>query len=237
MYSPKANPVCKITGGQGFCVQDNKDQEAETTSKAPAPTPSAGKENPTDIKSKQQTTSIGGNGSTKTTAILTQTSTAVILPTAIIVPTAVTLPTPPVGLPTLPPAPTPVDNPTGVSAAPTPSTTGVVHEMSDGAKIAAGVIAGSIVFIAFGSMILYAIVKKRRERPPVVGFEEEIKTEPMSGMGRAAPMGVGGASGRLSIQPEPETLHLADRSAEAGNNVGAEIPPVPTVPVALQVGR
>ena len=232
MYSPKANPICKITGSQGFCVQDKNDQQPTTTSKTLTPTPSVDKGNPTTTK-QHTTTSIGGIVPTTTTlAIPTQTSTAVTSSATAIIPTAV-VQTSSSELPT--PNQIPVENSTDTSTAPTPSSTKVMHQMSDGAKIVAGVIAGSIVFIAFGSMILYAIVKKRRERAALAGLEEETKVEPMSGMKKAAPMGVSGLDSRLSIQPGPEVLHISDRSA--GNNFGTGAPPVPSIPAALLSGQ
>lgn len=210
-------------------MQDKGAQEPTTTSKTLTPTHSVDKGNPTTTK--QHTTSIGGSVSTTTTlAIPTQTSTTVTSSAAAIIPPAVILQTSSSELPT--PNQTPVENSTNTSTAPTPSSTKVVHQMSDGSKIIAGVIAGSIVFIAFGSMILYAIVKKRRERAALAGLEEEKKTEPMSGTKKAAPMGVGGQNRRLSIQPGPEVLQTSDRSVEAGNNPGTGTPPVPSIPRA-----
>lgn len=199
-------------------MQGKKDQGATTTSKTPTPTSSVSKGNPTTIKPTQHTTSIGGNESTMTTTTTTTTSTTSTISTmsttvAILTQTSAAAISP-TSLPQLPtPQPTPVDNPTDISTAPTPSSTAAVHEMSDGAKIAAAIIAGSIVFIAFSSMILYAIVKKRGERALVARLEEATKTEPMSGTRRAAPMGVDGQSRRLSFLQGPEDLYMSDRSS------------------------
>ncbi|KAF8445362.1 hypothetical protein BGX38DRAFT_679162 [Terfezia claveryi] len=142
-------------------------------------------------------------------------------------------------------APTPISvgNPSTTSAAPTPSATKFVNDLSTSSKIISGAVAGSIVAIAFGALIIYTIVKKRKENA-LARAEEESKSAPMSAPVVAAPMGSGGNGRPLSIQPEPERLQMVPQAPAAvftsgpqhGRSLREGIPPPSPPPNAMVVG-
>lgn len=137
----------------------------------------------------------------------------------------------------------PVGNPSTTSATPTPSGSGITNDLSTSSKIISGAVAGSIVAIAFGSLIIYTIVKKRKENA-LARSEEESKAAPMAAPIIAAPMGSGGKGRPLSIQPEPEMLQMVPQAPAAvftsgpqhGRSLREGIPPPSPSPNAMVVG-
>ncbi|KAF8425894.1 hypothetical protein EV426DRAFT_35016 [Tirmania nivea] len=234
--SPKGSPVCQVTGGQGVCMKQ-KHEDPTTTSDPPKPTSSKVTKADVIITSKALETTLTSETTTPRTS-MTQTSSAdqtSTTPPPQAIPTVAT----DSGVPTL----LPVGNPSTTSAAPTPSATGITNDLSTSTKITSGAVAGSIVALAFGSLIIYTIVKKRKESA-LARAEEESKAAPMSAPITAAPMGSGGKGRPLSIQPEPEMLQMVPQAPAAvfasgpqhGRSLREGIPPPSPPPNAMVVG-
>lgn len=209
-----------------------KHEDPTTTSDPPKPTSSKADVTTTSESKTPETTSTQETLTSETT----QTSVADQAPTT----------PPPLAVPTIATdsgVPTPVWSPSATSAAPTPSATAITSDVSSSTKIISGAVAGSIVALAFGSLIIYTIVKKRRENA-LARAEEESKAGPMSAPVTAAPMGSGGNGRPLSIQPEPEMLHMSPQAPTAvftsgpqqGKSLRKGIPPPSPPPNAMVVG-
>lgn len=228
-----------------------KEKAPTTTSEPPkpaltseTPTPSSTRVTKEDVTttSELKTTSTTSSTETSTTSS-TETSTS---PTATST-TAPTAPIVPVPVDQSTPTPDPVTIPTDVlsttAASPTPSATAVNGDVSSSTKIISSAIAGSIVALAFGTLIIYTIVKKRKENA-LARAEEASKAAPLASTSSAAPMGSGGNGRPFSIQPEPEMLQMANQAPTAvftsgpqqGRSLREGIPPATPPPNAMVVG-